>query len=199
MKKLIPFLFVLALLFTQACKGPEGEQGPPGPAGPAGTPGATGPQGPAGTSAKATTYDISGWTFTAEDDWQLGLSFAAQEMTVGAHDAVLVYRFYNAYEDDQGEVVPVWEPLPATYFRQGGIFQYGFLNTTREIVLFITGQLDLSTLEADYTTDQIFRIVVIPADPANGRIIKPNIDYKNYNEVAKYYNIQEKDIRRVKL
>ena len=41
---------------------------------------------------------------------------------------------------------------------------------------------------AQYLTNQTFRIVLIPADPAKNAN-KP--DYNDYNAVVKYYNLKE--------
>ena len=41
---------------------------------------------------------------------------------------------------------------------------------------------------AQYLTNQTFRIVLIPADPAKNAK-KP--DYNDYNAVVKYYNLKE--------
>jgi len=206
MKRLLQFIMLFfAIAFVQACEGPEGEVGPQGEPGPQG---ATGAQGPAGTSAPTpTTYNITGWNFTADDDWQLGINFEDMEMEVNESDAILVYRLYSAFEDDNGEVIPVWQQLPATYFLPAGMFQYGFIHTPYELAIYMQGQFDLSTLEADYTTDQIFRIVVIPAEyklRTDGTKVKVDlskypINFKNYDEVSNYFKIKEQDVRKIEI
>ena len=206
MKRLLQFILLFfALALVQACEGPEGEQGPQGEPGPQG---ATGAQGPAGTPAPTpTVYNITDWDFTAEEDWQLGISYEGMEMEVNESDAILVYRLYSAYEGEDGEAVPIWEQLPATYFRTAGMFQYGVLHTPFELAIYMQGQFDLATLEADYTTDQVFRIIVIPAENklrTDGTKVKVDlskypVNFKNYDEITKYFKIKEQDVKKIEI
>jgi len=206
MKRLLQFIMLFfAIAFVQACEGPEGDVGPQGEQGPQG---ATGAQGPAGTSAPTpVVYNISGWDFTAEDNWQLGINFDSLDIEVNETDAILVYRLLSAFEGENEEVVPVWEPLPATYIRTEGIFQYGFLNTPYELGIYMQGQFDLATLEEEYINDQLFRILVIPAEyklRTDGTKIKVDlskypVNFKNYDEVIKYFKIKEEDVKEINI
>ncbi|MGV3589186.1 MAG: hypothetical protein ACO1OF_19425 [Adhaeribacter sp.] len=198
--RILHFIMILALGLGQACEGPEGPEGPQGPAGTPGTQGPAGPAGPAGASGKATVFDL-GWDFTKENNYSLYGSFADiaealefDNLEVGDNDAVLVY-WYLGQEDDDSDA---WMPLPQTLFVAKGTLQYNFYHTKTILNLFATASFDLSTTP-EYTTDQGFRIVIIPGGPPGGRIVKPSIDYKKYSEVAKYYNINDAKIKKINL
>ena len=198
--RILHFIMILALGLGQACEGPEGDPGPQGEKGDTGAQGPAGPAGPAGESGKATVFDL-GWDFTEENDYSLYGTFAdiataleIDNLEIGDNDAVLVY-WYLGQEDDESDV---WMPLPQTLFLEKGTLQYNFYYTKTILNLFANASFDLSTTP-EYATDQGFRIVIIPGGPAGGRIVKPSIDYKKYSEVAKYYNITEERIKKIKL
>lgn len=197
MKKLLHFIFLLALVLGQACKGPEGDPGPQGEKGDTGAKGDTGPQGPPGT---ATVVEL-GYTFNAENGYTLKATFAElaealeTDITVGEADAVLVYWYLGQEEDNTS----AWMPLPQTLFIEAGWLQYNFYFTPTIFNLFINSDADPATLPADYTEQQGFRIVIVPGSIPGGKVAKPDVDYKNYDEVAKYFNIKEENIRRVQL
>jgi hypothetical protein len=208
MKKMLPVLMLLALLCSQACEGPEGETGPAGPAGPQGPAGATGPQGPPGTPASSTVYDISGWDFTPQDTFRLGLSFAANQVEVGEADAILVYRLWTVVDQ-----TPVWRMLPQIiYFPIAGstqkeTLQYDFVHTPEDMLIFMDGTVDLTKLGPIWTTGQVFRIVVVPGEFAQRtdgtkkkiNLADYNVDYNDYEAVIKYFRLSDKNVRKIKL
>jgi len=191
MKRLLYLFMLLALIISQACEGPEGEVGPQGDPGPTG---ATGPAGPAGTSATAKVFEFP-WDFTAEDEYELGFEFADLELPfeVGESDVILVYMAYGTYQD-----LPIWAPLPQVFNSSLGQYKFNYAGNNLAMFIFIEGAANvLAGLTADQLTDHGFRVVIIPGSPAGGRVIRPNIDYKNYNEVAKYYNITEASVKKI--
>ena len=60
------------------------------------------------------------------------------------------------------------------------------------------GQLNLATLPTEWRNNQTFRIAVIPTDYVQG-LRTSGIDYTNYDEVAKFLNVAEKDVAKVKI
>jgi hypothetical protein len=208
MKKLLPVLMLLALFFSQACEGPEGPQGPPGPQG---DPGQQGPTGPAGTPASSTVYDIGDWDFTADEEFTLGLSFPDNDIEISESDALLVYRLWNVVDQK-----PVWRMLPQIiYFppadttlpaNQKETLQYDFVHTPEELAIFMDGTVDLTKLGAGWTTDQVFRLVVVPGEFAQRtdgtkrkiNLSDYNVDYNNYEAVIKYFRLSDKHVRKIK-
>ena len=199
MKRLLHFILILALALGQACKGDEGDVGPqgePGTPGAAGAPGPAGPAGPAGAAGTAKVFDFQGIDFTADDEYTVGIEYAANTMTVGANDVVLVYEFAGAATNN----TTYWKPLPQTYYYNNNPVVYNFAYSNVAVLIFIeAAEAVLPTLPAGFVTDQVFRVVVLPGSLRNGREMKPNIDYKNYEEVAKYYNITEASVKKRQL
>jgi hypothetical protein len=207
MKKLLPILMLLALFFSQACEGPEGPAGAPGPAGPQGPAGAPGATGPAGTPATSSVYEFNNWDFTAADNFALELDFALNEIEVSESDAILVYRLWDQLEDG----TPIWRMLPQLIFfpvensNQKVTLQYDFVHTQQLLAIIMSGSVDLATLGAGWTTDQVFRIVVIPgtfAQRTDGtkkkiNLADYNVDYNNYEAVIKYFRLSDKNVRRL--
>ena len=186
---------LLALIISQACEGPEGEVGPQGDPGPTG---ATGPAGPAGTSGQATVFEV-GDTLTADNNYSIGIGFAANDIEVSESDVVLVYLLAFTDEDAAGNIIPFWSPLPQTYYFNNNPVMYNYYFATLGVVMYLdAAEAVLPTLSEAYT-NAVFRVVIIPGTALNGRTTKPNIDYKNYSEVAKYYNITEASIKKVNL
>jgi hypothetical protein len=183
-RKLIPFLFVILALF-QGCSGSEG---PPGP---------QGQQGPPGESidVTGTTFDLVNVNFTTANQHQYGLTFADAKVTVLESDAVLVYIDWGE-TDVNGEKLRAYRLLPQTaFFDNGGILTYNFDRTSKDFSIFLDGTVNLATVSADYTTNQSFRVVVVPSDFAartNG-----SVDFNDYNAVAKYLNIKESAITKI--
>jgi hypothetical protein len=208
MKRLLPIFMMLALFLSQACEGPEGPAGAPGPAGPPGPAGTTGTQGAPGTPATSMIYEIGGWNFTAETNFELGIVFADYEMPVTESDAILVYRLWNVVEQ-----TPVWRILPQVIYlpaqdtTQKVTLQYDFVHSPEALAIFMDGTADLNTLPEGLTTEQVFRIVVIPGQIAERRdgtkkkmnLSDYNVDYNNYEEVIKFFRLSDKNVRKISL
>lgn len=185
--RIISVLSLVALLFTGAffigCKdgeagaiGPAGPTGPAGPAGPAGPTGATGPAGPAGQNGNANVIQL---TFGSKVHSGAEISFTL----TGVTQAVLNQSAYFTY------VTPgngYWYSLPGTTV--GG---------TKEYRTYVTSQGSGTPLvyvnRVAGTGSETFtntRVVIIPASAlSNAR--KASVDYTNYQEVKKYYNLPD--------
>lgn len=113
--------------------------------------------------------------------------------TIYSSDMVLVYRLKGA--ESNGD--DIWKLLPETYYFDDGTlnFRYDFDFTLRDAQIKMEG-FDLPGISNSYTSNQIFRIVVIPAFFGNKG--SNNIDINNYNEVIKKYNIDESKIVKIK-
>ncbi|MGY3794782.1 hypothetical protein [Aquimarina sp. 433] len=167
MKKIFGLLFFATLLFTSC----EGDPGPPGPQGIPGQDGEIG-----------TTYEFT-TSFTQANDF--GHRFFFNE-NIFDSDVVLVYRLEAV---DNG--LDVWEPLPtATIFIDDGnggdiTVLYRFNFTVGDVdVLLESNAPDL--VPTDLTTNQTFRVVVVPAAFAENT----DINLADFNEVQAALNLE---------
>lgn len=148
--------------------GPQGEQGV---------------QGEPGIVIVGTTYEVE-LDFTADGQYS-GL-FEFPESLIES-DAVLIYRLSAV---DNGR--DVWRQLPQTYFFNEGVLMYNFDYTVDDFSIFLDGAIDPTILPAQWVTDQIFRVIVVPSDFPSGRI-----DYSNYEAVTKMLGIEDADFQKI--
>ncbi|MBZ9731463.1 collagen-like protein [Salegentibacter sp. JZCK2] len=187
MKKLFSILFMTTFLFT-ACSS-DGERGPQGPPGQDGQDGING-----GT---ATIFEINSDFFYDGDAnlWTTDfLSFEDfTDVEVLETDIVLIYRLDAVGQLDDGSDVDEWSMLPQNFFTDEGTIQYVFNHTFVDTEIFIDGNYDLSSLSNDFTTDQIFRIAIIPADFHENA----SFDSSNFGSLMNSLDLKEQDIKKV--
>ncbi|WAC12877.1 hypothetical protein [Dyadobacter pollutisoli] len=176
-KKLIPLLLVLVALF-QGCTGPEGPQGPEG----------------GSIDVTGTTFDLVNVNFTPANEWLYSMSYADAKVTVLESDAVLIYIHWGDVTSG-GEKVKAFRLLPQTAFLDEGILSYNFDQTKKDFSIFLDGTVNLANLADDWTKNQNFRIIIVPADFAARK--SGSVDYNDYNAVIKEFNIDESKIRTV--
>ena len=165
MRKLFLLSFVLFAL--GACSD-DGEIGPRGPQGPAGEPGIN--------IVGQSFGDLDPRNFDFDQEFNLYTHFLEipADIEVLDSDAILVYRL----EVIAG--VETWSLLPKTYFLdEGRIIQYSFNHTSEDVEVLITGNFDLSNLEAGYYEDQYFKFVVVPSDFVD----ETSVNINNHDEV----------------
>lgn len=158
----------LTISLSTSCK--KAEQGPQGEKG---ATGAQGPQGEPGPQAK--TYDFN-LTFTSSDTFKSYSGVTGYD----ADDAIIVYVRYETLAG-----TPYWAPLPLV-----------LANTVNIVPEFsdLTGLIIINTLKANgstgspwtTTTTLAFRAVLIKSSK---RMI--NVNYDNYKEVQKAYNLKD--------
>lgn len=88
--------------------------------------------------------------------------------TVYESDVVLAYRL-SGEDTSVNPPADVWAPLPQSIYYQDGtgdFFQYNFNHSFISVEFTIGGNFDLTTMNIDDRTNQIFRIAVIPAEYA---------------------------------
>lgn len=104
-------------------------------------------------------------------------------------DVVLAYRL-----DGVVNGTDVWKLLPQTfYFNDGTLdFRYDYDFTQYDISIFMDGY-DLATVSTNYRNNQIFRVVIVPADFKN----KMGINTQDYNAVIKALKIDESKILKI--
>jgi hypothetical protein len=189
MKTLPLLIMILTLALGQGCRGPEGPLGPPGPQGP------QGPQGPAGMPGGgelSLLFDIEG-TFDEENEYTLFFEFPTDRIEVFETDVVLVYLQWDAFMDNNNNPVPIWRLLPQTIFQDAGLIQYNFDHTFIDVSIFLEAQFNRANLGPEWTDNQVFRVVIVPAAHAGGKTAAP-VDYSNYEEVIRYLQVSDKKV-----
>lgn len=101
-------------------------------------------------------------------------------------DVILVYRWVN----DNG--FGAWQQIPRTIYLDGGDeVDYDFNFTRDDLLIFADANFDLA-LAPEFTVNQVFRVVIVPADFTSGRV-----DFSNYEAVAEMLNIKESDVKKL--
>jgi hypothetical protein len=167
MKKIITLLAVFGIMVFSSCEGPPGPPGIPGQDG-----------------LIAEAIEITNVSFTASNSFGVFKTFG---VPIYASDMVLVYRLSAIVNGTD-----VWSLLPEThYFNDGTLdFSYDFDFTRNDVNIFLVGN-NLGTVSDQFRINQIFRIVIIPANLVNG------IDKKNYNAVMSTLKISENQIQKI--
>ncbi len=151
MKNILFVLAIISSFFFASC---EGDPGPPGEPG----------------------INILGQVFEVTVDFTVGNDFQQlvnipSNVEVFESDAILVYWLEDVIPSGNGGTLDLWSPLPQTiYLDTGGSFQYTFNHTFIDVLLFLQGDVDLSTLGNGFTNDQVFRIAVVPSEFADANL-----------------------------
>jgi len=99
--------------------------------------------------------------FNIQNNYQIVESYG---FDVYDYDVTLVYILW---ETDNGQ--EVWRLLPqSTVFVGGATLNYNFDFTQTDVKLFLEGTANFDNLDAVWTQDVVFRIVVVPADNVSG-------------------------------
>jgi hypothetical protein len=83
----------------------------------------------------------------------------------------------------------IWRLMPQTITFDDGSLVYNFDFTQEDVRFFLDGTVDFNTLDDVWTQDQVFRVVVVPADNIGG------INLSNIDAVLSANNIQIFDFR----
>jgi hypothetical protein len=168
MKRLLPLFTVFALVFT-SCEGP---QGPPG---------FDGLDGLDGEIIASSAFEIV-IDFNTANDFEY---IEAYGFNVLPSDVTLVYILWDIQNGQD-----IWRLMPQTvYFDDDTNLVYNFDFTQDDVRFFLDGTTDFSTLDDVWTQDQVFRVVVVPADNVDG------IDVSDINAVMNLIDIQSIDLR----
>lgn len=180
MKTFAPLLVVILALSFSACKGPRG------------LPGLDGRD---GESFLGTVFEIER-DFTAANNYGFRYPFP-DDFTMYDTDIVLVYLLWEVIEYNDGTSLDVWRLMPQTriFNSEDGtlLLQYNFEYTFYDVDIFLEGDVDYTSLEDGDLKNQIFRIVVIPADfSAKAKI-------NDYNSVVNSPELNINKIERVRI
>jgi len=168
MRKITYIFLALTFLFN-ACEGP---QGPPG---------FDGFDGLDGGLIVSSAFEIV-VDFNNENDFEF---IEAYGFEVFPSDVTLVYILWDTLDGQD-----IWRLMPQNvFFDDGSILTYNFDFTQEDVRFFLDGTADLLTLDDVWTQDQVFRVVVLPADNVDG------IDTSNLNFIMEANNIEVFEVR----
>ncbi|WP_159022272.1 hypothetical protein [Formosa sp. L2A11] len=160
MKHIIAVL-CLALAFTSC----EGDQG---------VPGEDGLDGIDGEVAPAFEIEVD---FNASNNYEITQTYG---FTIVPSDVVLVYMSWETVDGTE-----IWRLVPQTqFFDDGGVLTYNYDFTDEDFRIFLDATFDLDTLGDEWTQNQYFRVVVVPADYING------VDVENYDDIIKATDVE---------
>lgn len=175
MKTITRLILLFALALFAACEGP---QGPPGP------PGDPGFDGEDGGLLLPSVFEIEG-DFLPENDFRLYFEFP-NTIEVFESDVILVYILWEQAEAEDGSLLDVWRLLPQTIvLPDNTLLQYNYDHTFTDVQIFLDGNTNFDELLPEEALDQVFRIVVLPADFA----AKKGLEIDDYNLMMKSLDI----------
>ena len=162
MKKIITLLAVIGIFSLQGC---------------------TTPTNTVNNSTISTVYETNLVSF-------LPTGYAIRYTFPGAiysSDMVLVYRLTGTSNGND-----LWEFLPETHYFADGTrnFSYNFDFTRNDVQIYLEGN-NLSTLDAAYRLNQIFRIVVVPGSFA------ATLNTKDYVGVMAALKLNENQVQKI--
>ena len=151
MKNILLFLALSSTILFTSC---EGDPGPPGEDGGL-------------VFAQVFEANVDFQYIPSENIYET--SFIQFPFTVFESDVVLAYRYEGSADIGNGETADVWTQLPQSVFyldNTGDVYQYNFNHTFVDIQFTIEGNFDLTNIgdDPDPTSNQIFRIAVVPAE-----------------------------------
>ncbi len=132
--------------------------------------------------------------FTRQNDFMLYFGFP-KTFKVYDSDVVLVYILWEQVAGNAGKTMDVWRLLPQTVVLKEGILQYNYDFTLTDVKIFLDGSIDLNTLLPAEALDQVFRIVVLPADFAKNN----SLDVSDYNLIVRSLGANLNRIEKVDL
>jgi hypothetical protein len=164
MKKLIILLAIVATMAS--CEGPTGPRGL---------------DGEPGSIIASSAFEIE-IDFNTANDFSHLESYGFEVLT---SDVTLDYILWDVIEGKD-----IWRLLPQQVYFEEGPMQYNFDFTDVDVNIFLDATFPLELLTDDWTQNQVFRVVVIPAD-SRGRV-----DYTNYDAVMERFGIEETDFQK---
>ncbi|WP_419868896.1 hypothetical protein [Chryseobacterium sp. CT-SW4] len=173
MKKLLPFfLMAFVSLFIYSCDNNDDVVVQPG------------------TDTYPVAYDINNAVFTRNTDYEYVYNKQFTNALVES-DMVLIYMHVG----DTNNNSPIWKLLPYTIYTQNNDpIECSFDFSKFDFAIYINSTLNL-TNNMSYVNGNNFRLVVIPASTGQSAKAAAPVDYKDYNSVIKYYNIDESKIK----
>ncbi len=182
MKTMKAMILMAAMALLTACVGEPGMDGYDG---------LDGINGKDGVNILGSAFEIEG-DFTAANEYSLYFKFP-NTIKVLESDVVLVYILWETMTGTDGKPLDVWRLLPQTVILKEGLLQYNYDFTKADVSVFLGGNIDFATLLPAESKDQVFRIVVLPADFA----IDLSLDMTNYNLIMKSLNLRDTQVQKI--
>ena len=135
----------------------------------------------------AEVYELRNENFTRENDYYYSLSKSFNRPLYSG-DMVLIFK-----QDGVLNGNPIWVPLPKSYYLPEGYLEYTYDFTVNDIKIYADANFILSN--TNYISGQTFRVLVVPA--IQGRSATATVDLTDYNSIIKYYNINDKNIKKL--
>jgi hypothetical protein len=157
MKKLLYLFITFTSILISSCEGP---QGPPGRDG----------------------GIIVSQAFEIEIDFNAGNNYEYIEpygFQVFPTDVTLVYILWEIQNGQE-----IWRLLPQNVEFIDGTLTYNFDFTQVDVRFFLDGTVDFNFLDPSWTQNQVFRVVVVPADNVG------KLSYSDINTVIEAFNIK---------
>lgn len=167
MKYFSALFFAFSLLLV-SCEGDPGPIGPPGP------------PGSDGGIFVASAFEII-VDFNASNNYEFIEPYG---FDVFPSDVTLVYILWDNQDGSD-----IWRLCPQNVFFEEGILTYNFDFTQSDVRFFLDGTVNFNFLDSVWTQDQVFRVVVVPADNVDG------IDVSNINNVLSLDQVRELELR----
>lgn len=172
MKKVLSLLAIFSLILVSC----EGDPGPPGPAG---------PPGEDGINIVAQAFEA---TVNFEDPEYSVFVEIPESIEVLDTDVVLVYWLEDVVDGDD-----VWSLLPQVYYLDNGDqFQYNYNHTFYDVNIYLDSPVDVGSLNLgpEFTDNQTFRLVVVPADYA----LNSSVNINSYQAVKADLDLDDKNV-----
>lgn len=166
-------LIAMVFGFLLACEGPVGPPGPPGM------------DGLDGVTILGEVFEVDA-TFNQQGEFS---AFGDYGFEIFESDKVLMYRLEGVSDG-----MDVWRPLPRTVYHPNGIFSYSYDFTIEDFTIYLEGNFNLATLGSEWLQNQVFRVLIIPADFINARM-----DFNDMDAMLRLMDVRESDIPRIVL
>lgn len=137
------------------------------------------------TDTYSTAYDLNNVSFTKDSNGIYTISRNFNNPLIES-DVVLIFRKSGTTNNGSA----VWQSIPRTLYLQQGELDYDYDFSKLDVLIKAGGTFDPG-LAPTYINNQTFRVVVVPAKTGKNS----NVDLTDYASVAKYYNIQEANVK----
>lgn len=135
-------------------------------------------------------FEVTNVSFTGANEYG---TFVDLNPKIYSGDVILIYRLEGIVNGNK-----VWNIIPETHYYNDGtlFFSYRFNFTQYDVNIYLDG-FELNTIPNNLRLNQTFRIVIVPGDDGINSKTSNKIDYSNYNDVIKRYNINDSNVKKL--
>ena len=157
MNKIFTLCLTLSCFLITSCEGPQG------------------PPGNDGGLIVSQAFEIV-LDFTASNNYEYLESYGFE---VYPTDVTLVYILWEVSNGQE-----IWRLVPQNVEFNDGTLTYNYDFTQDDVRFFLDGTIDFNLLDPSWTQNQVFRVVVVPADNVGKQ------GYSDINVVMEAFNIK---------